>query len=165
MTTALLRPARTADLPLVGDLHFRSRAAAYAHLLRPSTLEFGGDGGLAAWWTERWKWEQETHRLTVATVDDGLVGFTYIGPSPDEGVTELYAIHVDPSYVGTGVGRQLMEDALPHLGPRAVLWVLPGNERARRFYESGGWRADGATRVDTMGDEEVQHLRYTLDRR
>ena len=164
MTTAQLRPGQNPDLPHVGNLHFRSRADAYRHLLRPETLEFGGNGALAEWWTERWKWEQPTHRLTVATIDADLVGFTYIGPSPDDGVLELYAIHVDPAHVGTGVGMLLMEDALDHLGPRAVLWVLPGNERARRFYESGGWQPDGTTRVDKMGDEEVQHMRYTLTR-
>ena len=30
----------------------------------------------------------------------------------------------------------------------AVLWVLEGNERAARFYESHGWHEDGGTLVD-----------------
>ena len=30
-----------------------------------------------------------------------------------------------------------MADALRHLGARAVLWVLEGNARARRFYAQG----------------------------
>ncbi|MEV6633817.1 GNAT family N-acetyltransferase [Actinoplanes sp. NPDC051470] len=164
MTNVQLRAGRNSDLAGVGDLHYRSRAAAYRDILRPETLTFGGDGRLSEWWTERWKWEQTTHRLTVATADDELVGFTYIGPTHDDGVLELYAIHVDPAHVGTGVGRLLMEDALTHLGPHAVLWVLPRNTRARRFYEQGGWHPDGASRVETMGNEKVEHIRYTLRR-
>ena len=94
-----------------------------------------------------------------------MVGFTYLGPSEEPGVPELYAIHVDPAYVGTGVGRLLMIDALEHLGERArVLWVLEGNARARRFYERGGWALDGTTRDVPMGGETAHQLRYALHR-
>jgi GNAT superfamily N-acetyltransferase len=75
-------------------------------------------------------------------------------------VRELYAIHVDPAYLGTGVGRALMADALPRLGDRAVLWVLEQNARARRFYERGGWEFDGTTREEPMGGVPTRQLRY-----
>jgi GNAT superfamily N-acetyltransferase len=158
--TVLLRPAADSDLPAVGDLHYRSRAAAYAGLVSPQALSFGDAGALGEWWAERWRWEKDTHRLTVAVEDDTVIGFTYVGPTPAPGVSELYAIHVDPARVGTGVGRMLMADALPYLGPRAVLWVLEGNTRARRFYERGGWRPDGETRQAPMGGEETCQVRY-----
>ncbi|MEV4638055.1 GNAT family N-acetyltransferase [Actinoplanes sp. NPDC049548] len=159
-----LRPAADDDLPKIGDLHFRSRASAYAGILSPAALTFGGPGAMGEWWAERWKWERDTHRLTVAVAGDVLAGFTYLGPSLDEGVAELSAIHTDPAFVGTGVGRALMLDALPALSriaPRAVLWVLAGNSRARRFYERGGWTADGVTRVETIGTEPVDQVRYS----
>jgi hypothetical protein len=57
-----------------------------------------------------------------------------------------------------------MLDALPHLGAYAVLWVLEGNARARRFYERGGWAADGTTRDEPMGGEMTHQLRYALRR-
>ncbi len=158
--TVLLRPASDADLYAVGDLHYRSRADAYADLVAPTALTFGDGGALGEWWAERWRWEKDTHRLTVAVEDDTVVGFTYLGPSPAAGVRELYAIHVDPARVGTGVGRMLMADALPYLGPRAVLWVLEGNARARRFYEKAGWVADGETRQAPMGGEVTHQVRY-----
>ncbi len=144
----------------MGDLHYRSRAAAYAGLVAPSALTFGDGGALGEWWAERWRWEKDTHRLTVAVEDDTVIGFTYLGPTPAAGVCELYAIHVEPGRVGTGVGRMLMADALPYLGPRAVLWVLEGNTRARRFYERGGWVADGETRQAPMGGEVTRQVRY-----
>jgi ribosomal protein S18 acetylase RimI-like enzyme len=67
--------------------------------------------------------------------------------------------------VGTGIGRLLMANALEQLadigGERAVLWVLAENERARRFYDRGGWRPDGETRVEAVGGEPTTQLRYS----
>jgi RimJ/RimL family protein N-acetyltransferase len=42
---------------------------------------------------------------------------------------------------------------------RAVLWVLAGNARARRFYERAGFAADGAENVLT-GLGGVLEVRY-----
>jgi ribosomal protein S18 acetylase RimI-like enzyme len=165
--TATLRAGRDVDLLPVGALHFRSRAAAYAHILPAETLAEPPAAALAEWWTERWKWERDTHRLTVAEDFDRIVGFSYVGPSETEGAAELYAIHVDPVLVGAGVGRLLMENALVQLkevgGDRAVLWVLEANERARRFYDRGGWRADGETRVEAISGVPVAQLRYSKE--
>jgi GNAT superfamily N-acetyltransferase len=161
--SALLRPATDADLPGIGALHFHSRATAYADILSPAALAHGSPEALGEYWTERWKWEGDTHRLTVADADGVLAGFTYLGPSEEAGAAELSAIHAAPEFVGTGVGRALMADALPalaRLGDRAVLWVLAGNLRARRFYERGGWAADRTTRTEMWSGEPVAQLRY-----
>jgi GNAT superfamily N-acetyltransferase len=161
--SVLLRPAADRDLPAIGALHFHSRATAYADILSPEALAYGSPESLGEWWAERWKWERDTHRLTVAVDGDTLAGFTYLGPSEQDGVAELYAIHADPAYVGTGVGRALMGDALPalaRLGDRAVLWVLVANARARRFYERGDWAPDGTSRNEAIGGETVAQLRY-----
>jgi ribosomal protein S18 acetylase RimI-like enzyme len=160
-----LRAAVDGDLPAVGALHCRSRRAAYAHILPAETLGSLSAEALGAWWTERRRWEGETHQLTVAEADGRVVGFSYVGPSETEGATELYAIHVEPDLIGTGAGRLLMVDALERLaamgGDRAVLWVLEDNERARGFYDRGGWAADGTTRMEPVGGEPVPQLRYS----
>ena len=164
--SVLLRPAHDDDLSAVGDLHFRSRASAYEGILSPAALTFGSPAALGEWWTERWKWERETHRLTVAVDGDRVAGFTYLGPAEEPGVAELSAIHADPAYVGHGVGRALMIDALaalPRYGQRAVLWVLEDNARARLFYERGGWHGDGERRIEPIGDEPVAMVRYVID--
>jgi GNAT superfamily N-acetyltransferase len=163
--TAVLRTAEDLDLDLVGALHYRSRADAYAHILSAETMAGLSAEALGAWWTERWKWERDTHRMTVAEADGRLVGFTYAGPSETPGAAELYAIHVEPDHLGTGLGRRLMANALTQLaeigGDRAVLWVLEANDRARRFYDRGGWETDGATRVEAVNGEPVPQLRYS----
>lgn len=149
----------------VGAMHYRSRAAAYAHILSDVALAGGSAEAFGEWWSERWRWEKDTHRLTVAERDGELIGFTYVGPSETPGAAELYAIHVDPAHVGTGAGRDLMVNALRQLaelgGDRAVLWVLEANDRARAFYERGGWTPDGATRVEPVSGEPVAQLRYS----
>ena len=146
-------------------MHYRSRVAAYAGIVSDAALASGSADAFGEWWSERRRWEKDTHRLTVAERDGELAGFSYVGPSETPGAVELYAIHVDPDLVGTGVGRELMVDALRQLaelgGDRAVLWVLEANDRARAFYERGGWAADGATRVDAISGEPVAMLRYS----
>ena len=159
--TVVLRTGNDDDLAAVGALHYHSRAAAYRDLLPPEALTFGSPEVLGEWWAERVRWERETHRLTVAERDATIVGFTYLGPSEEPGMIELYAIHVEPARVGAGIGRDLMADALPHLGEQPVLWVLGGNERARRFYEKGGWFADGMTREAPIGGRMTRQLRYS----
>lgn len=42
----------------------------------------------------------------------------------------------------------------------ASLWVLSGNVRARRFYESAGWQWWGAERTDMIGRDTVHEVRY-----
>jgi ribosomal protein S18 acetylase RimI-like enzyme len=162
--SVLLRTADDTDLLAVGDLHRRSRASAYAHILSPQALADGRTQPLGEWWQERWKWEQDTHRLTIAEENGKIAGFSYVGPSEEPDAAELYAIHVDPEHIGTGIGRKLMMHAECQLvevgGVRGVLWVLEDNSRARRFYERGGWRPDGTTRVEKLSGEPVPQLRY-----
>ena len=91
-------------------------------------------------------WEQGLRRdrdrdpVLVAEEAGRVVGFAVVGPAQNpEGAGELYAITVDPDHWGTGAGRALLAAAqaeLTRLGyAEAVLWVLPDNARARRFYE------------------------------
>lgn len=149
----------------VGELHTRSRASAYAGLVPAEALATMRPAAMALWWSERWAWERDTHRLIVAEGAGDIEGFAYLGPSETRGAVELYAIHVTPERVGTGVGRALMSTAIEELTKlrrhRAVLWVVEGNDRARRFYERGGWQADGARRKGTIGPARTHQLRYS----
>jgi ribosomal protein S18 acetylase RimI-like enzyme len=164
-----IRPAVPADLPAIALVHTRARGEAYKDLVPAEALDAVDAGALAQWWEQRWGYERETHRLAVAQDAAGaVVGFTYVGPSPDAdtdaGTAELYAIHVDPDRQGGGIGRALMASALENLvalgAARAVLWVLAGNEPARRFYERGGWRGDGVERRAPVGPALTRQLRY-----
>ncbi|MFI1994749.1 GNAT family N-acetyltransferase [Actinoplanes sp. NPDC020271] len=100
---------------------------------------------------------------------DGVVGFVNVCPSRDPDtdprlVGEIKAIYVLPEYWGHGAGRLLMKAGLQRLqeaGYREiVLWALETNGRARRFYEAGGWRADGSSKIDESRGFPLAEVRY-----
>lgn len=163
--TLTLRPAVADDLTAVGFLHHRSRVAAYSGFIPAEALAALSRESLAKWWNERWQYERQTHLMTLAERGGELVGFTYLGPIPDEpGVGMLNAIHLEPQQVGTGVGRALMVHALSTMRARswtsAALWVFAENERARHFYERGGWHLDGQEHLDDVGGFPARKVRY-----
>ena len=167
--TVTLRPATAADLMPVGALHQRSRVAAYAPFLPAEALADPTPEAMGRYWAERWTWERDDHRMTVAERDGRLVGFSYLGPD-DEGDPAtglLNAIHLEPDERGRGTGRELMVDALAAMRARgwsrAALWVLRDNTPARAFYERGGWKPTGVERVEHFGGALVPQLRYERD--
>lgn len=103
----------------------------------------------------------------VAVDGDTICGHVTTGVCRDpdrEGAGEIWAIYVDPSKWRNGIGRLLMQAGCEQLRSQghdtACLWVLSGNDRARRFYEASGWQWDGAERTDTIGDGVVHEVRY-----
>ncbi|MFK3981062.1 GNAT family N-acetyltransferase [Micromonospora sp. NPDC050397] len=167
--TAVLRPATADDLMTVGALHSRSRQNAYRDFLPAEALAADSGDALGQWWSERWKWERETHLMTVLEDGERLVGFSYVGPHELDpvGYGELSAIHLEPDQRGRGLGRALMIDALDTLSrrgwSRAALWVLTDNKPAREFYRRGGWTADGIARTEHVGSALAAQLRYVRD--
>ncbi|MFJ6195242.1 GNAT family N-acetyltransferase [Micromonospora sp. NPDC092111] len=164
--TVTFRPATVADLMPVGALHQRSRVAAYSSFLPAEALAEPTEQAMGGYWVERWAWERDDHRMTVAERDGRLIGFSYLGPDDEGDPTTglLNAIHLEPAERGRGTGRALMSDALAAMRARgwsgAVLWVLRDNTPARRFYERGGWSATGAARDERIGPAYVPQLRY-----
>ncbi|MFB8180589.1 GNAT family N-acetyltransferase [Streptomyces sp. NPDC055966] len=107
----------------------------------------------------------------VAVDTDGRVsGWACLGPCRDADTTaatgELYALYVQPSLIGSGIGRTLLRavhaHARSHGFDQMVLWVLTGNTPARRFYARAGYVADGAVQTDEYDGVCVPELRYRL---
>jgi ribosomal protein S18 acetylase RimI-like enzyme len=77
----------------------------------------------------------------------------------------VHSIYVRARGWGIGAGRALMQQGLAELRARgfeeATLWVLDTNDRARRFYDAGGWRAD-ISKTDEIGGATVIEVRYRL---
>ena|SRR5687768_9148222 len=160
-----VRPATVADAPAVGRLHVRAWQAAYRGHMPDDYLDGLRASERAAGWERVLGVERPGGAVLVAERDGEVVGFANVGPAQDpEGAGELYAINVDPAHWGTGAGRALLEAAqaeLARLGfDETVLWVLPANARARRFYEIAGWASDGTERtVDALG-VTIPEVRY-----
>lgn len=170
METAVIRPARVEDARQIAGVHVLSWQGAYRGLLPQAYL----DGLDPAQRVDRWErslTEATGYRdgVLVAEAAGTLLGFAGYSPSRDDDVDpgrvgEIKSIYLLPSAWGKGIGRRLMGAALGHLAEArfglATLWVLDSNVRARRFYEAGGWSADGARKTDESRGFPVTEVRY-----
>ncbi|MFJ5995058.1 GNAT family N-acetyltransferase [Streptomyces sp. NPDC092370] len=158
-----------ADCDRVAEIRIRGWQSAYRGLIPQSYLD-----GLSVE-------EDAERRRTYLSQGDGsvvnlvaedsggeIVGWACHGPyregevlTPD---VELYAVYVHPDQVGRGVGRALLAEAVARCTAaghgRLLLWVLKGNDRARRFYERAGFRADGVEEPFEVEGVAVPEVRY-----
>jgi ribosomal protein S18 acetylase RimI-like enzyme len=160
-----VRPATVADAPAMGRLVVRAWQAAYRGQMPEAYLDSLRSEDRAAYWEGVLRREPRRGAVVVVERAGEVVGFAAAGPSRDpEGAGELYAINIDPAHWGTGAGRALLEAAQAELDRMGfaewVLWVLPGNARARRFYERAGWSADGAERTSEAFGVSFDEVRY-----
>jgi ribosomal protein S18 acetylase RimI-like enzyme len=160
-----VRPATVADAPAMGRLHVRAWQAAYRGHMPDDYLDGLRAADRAAGWERALRRTRDRAAVLVAEQAGQVTGFANVGPAADpEGAGELYAINVDPARWGTGAGRALLQAAqaeLARLGfDETVLWVLPANARARRFYEVAGWVADGTERTVEILGVVVPEVRY-----
>lgn len=103
----------------------------------------------------------------VAEIRGNIVGSSSFGDCRDadktESTGEVCAIYLDPSYWRKGIGRKLLNWSEYQLSLRGkheiVLWVLKKNTSSRHFYESCGYREDGATKTVTIGTD-LTAVRY-----
>jgi GNAT superfamily N-acetyltransferase len=170
MDDVVCRPATPADVPAIAAVRIRSWQAAYR-------------GSVPQDYLDALDVDAETARRTgrpvdgqhVAVVDGSVVGWLGVGPyRADEGEDvpgpscgEIEAIYALPDVWGRGVGRRLLGYGLGELRrlglSPVLLWVLVANERARRFYERAGFRADGPVVGFEVGGATLPEMRYRYD--
>ena len=165
-----IRPAQMQDVPEIAVVHVRSWQAAYRGLLPQAYLDGLDPAQRIGQWERSLSAADWSHGGTlVADAGGRLSGFVSYGPARDDGADsrragEIYAIYLVPAAWDEGIGRQLMAAALDRLGEAAfdqvILWVLDSNARARRFYEAGGWLADGAAKRDDSFGVPMTEVRY-----
>lgn len=126
------RVATSADAVALRDLERSASRAGLAHVF--GDLPYPDDDVLA-----RWVLLLDDPEVTVEVVDDdqGLVALV-----AHDGST-LRHLAVRPDHWGSGLGRGAFARA--EAAGASRLWVLEGNERARRLYDSSGWRPSGTT--------------------
>ena len=165
-----IRPARLQDAPEIADVHVRSWQAAYRGLLPQAYLDSLDPAQRVGRWERSLSAADSDGGTLVADAGGYLAGFVSYGPARDDDADsqragEIYAIYLMPAAWDGGIGRQLMVTALDRLGEaglfdQVILWVLDSNARARRFYEAGGWLADGAAKQDDSFGVPITEVRY-----
>ena len=167
----LLRSPEITDAEQIARAKNDSWRVGYRGLLPDRML----DGLDDAWSATQWaKWLRHGYEnaglradIRVATDAAGrVVGVSAYGADRDRPDDvehgELWVLYVAPPHWGRGFGRALLRDAEDALAAMRrhdlALWVLEGNDRARRFYERAGWREDDGTKL--FGDSGVCEVRY-----
>ncbi len=161
-----IRAARAGDALAIAEVHVAAWRAAYAgilpeHVLAARSVERR---------TEQWTRQLDEGRSTVwvAAVSD-VRGFVSAGNSRDAdspGAGEVYSLYVAPELWGRGLGQRLFSASSAWLAQRyqrSQLWVLAGNDRARRFYSRQGWQPDGAEKREQRGDVILHEVRFVAE--
>lgn len=161
-----VRDANPHDAAEVAGVHVRSWQAAYRGLFPDDYLDGLRAEDRMAHYTFG-DGSPDRPVTIVAVAGDTICGFATTGPSQDEDAAdagELYAIYLDPQAWGRGIGRSLMAEARARLSRQgfaeAILWVLEGNERAKRFYHADGWQPDGHQRQEDVWGVSADEVRY-----
>jgi GNAT superfamily N-acetyltransferase len=165
-----IRRAVVADARVVATIHVRGWQWGYRGAMPEELLaSLSVDGR-----EQKWRPQLEPTyppRTWLLEEDDSPVAFATCGPARDSDVLEetgeLYAMYQLETVAGTGAGRALMEHVLDDLQQqgfqRAILWVLEGNQRARRFYEKAGWLPDGKAKAEPATEGIRREVRYAKD--
>lgn len=165
----LVRHACERDATRIAGIHVRSWQRAYRGLVPDGMLDALDPIQRARVWKELLGTPEET--VLVVLRRERMAGFGSLLHSRDKdappGTGEIASFYIDPPAWGRGAGRQLMAEVIRQAGARrfkrVTLWVLAGNERARRFYEMAGFTTDGAERNEVKQGFEIPVLRYAKD--
>jgi GNAT superfamily N-acetyltransferase len=131
----MLRPARAEDAPTVAEIWYRG--------WRDGHLGNVPDALTVARTPEsfRVRAAERVADTVVAVVDGAVAGFIMVDHD------EVEQVYVSAGHRGSGVAGVLLAEAERLVAAagheRAWLAVVPGNARARRFYERSGWADDG----------------------
>jgi ribosomal protein S18 acetylase RimI-like enzyme len=151
-----IRRAATADAEAIAEIWRLGWHDGHLGLVPEELVEARTDESFRARAAER------IGDTTVADVDEAVAGFVTVVRN------EVEQVYVAASHRGTGVAAMLMAEAERQVAANgyetAWLAVVPGNARARAFYERAGWRDEGPFEYEAAGDDgpiAVPCRRYT----
>lgn len=150
----MVRNATYEDMALAAEIMVTSFRTAFAQFVSPETMEACANPG-------------NCRRMLEDSFREGKLQFLmgdeqgFLCWQETETGAEIVAIHSLPASWGTGLGHELLTQALARIGDRPVfLWAFRENARARRFYEKHGLKWDGTERVSEF--DGALEVRYVL---
>jgi GNAT superfamily N-acetyltransferase len=150
-----LRDARRADYPGLSALALRSKGHwGYAPAMLAAMRE-------ELTWTVA---DAARGVFRIAEVDGVLAGFHAV-LDLESGAAELEALFVDPPFIGTGIGRRLMDDAADCARRRgARRLVIQGDPNAEAFYRAAGAVRRGTRPSASLPGRDLPLLELDLSR-
>lgn len=167
----VIRKAELADAAGIAKVHVATWQHAYRGQIADSYLDSLTVENRTNKWLENLSRENTGKENFVAEIQGEIVGFCAVGPNRDESLAdktgELYAIYVEPTLKGKGVGSLLMSRGLEFLKAKgykeATLFVLDTNTDTRKFYEKKGWANTGDQKIVEIGGHNVVELIYKIN--
>lgn len=160
-----LDTAVVGDAADIGEISVLAWRAVYRGAMPDDYLDSLDSDERAGRWVETLRAPPPRTSVVLARQQRRSVGFVATGPCwTDADLGELYALNVRPDAWRRGIGTSLLTAATSDLRDagftEAILWVLPGNTRARRFYETHGWHDEGVEQDNEVLDIVVPEIRY-----
>jgi GNAT superfamily N-acetyltransferase len=157
----LIRPATADDAEELVRANEAAWNAGMADVVDKKLAELAPFEGRVAHFREGIAAVPPGTRLWVAEREGRIVGHATV--AVQKALGQLNALYVVPEEWGSGVAGALHDEAVAGMrelgATEAVLWVVEGNTRARRFYEREGWSADGETKPSMFDIREVRYRR------
>lgn len=152
-----VRNATFEDMTLAAEIMVTSFRTAFRDFVSQSTMDVCTNPANCRKMLEGIYQEGKMHFLMGG--DQGFLCW-----QETEGGAEIVAIHSLPESWGTGLGQEMLAEALKQVGDRQVwLWAFQKNTRARRFYEKHGFHWDGSQRISEFdGAVELRYVRSVV---
>lgn len=179
ITVLTTRPSSESDEKIIGEISYRSHTISFGKFAPPGFVEEQDQSEQTEWWKQFLTPTEGGLHMFVVERDHDVIGFAMIGPLSDRyeffeqtktlggsgAIGVIYSIHIDPDHLGGGAGKVLMQAALDHLRRTGITIVVldtyEKNERARRFYDAGGWEV--ARMAESHEDGTMAIYRIRLD--
>lgn len=161
-----IRPATLRDARAVAEVHAKSSLAIYKQWLSLEKSSHAAVDTRVSYWREAIEYaEPQVHVAVREGKVIGMVGFDRSrDPKTRPTTGEIWAIHVLPEFVGTGVGLALWDTARDGLSEEGctevTAWVPLCNERALRFHELAGFKRElNTARTTPLGSIKIEEIR------
>lgn len=164
-----LRSALFTDYTAIAQLHTNSWQQNYRGIYSDHYLDHEAAADRVATWHNRLKKPDDNQRITVATLEDNIVGFACLRLQDDPVYgTLLDNLHVTGSLQHAGIGKLLMRACAEQIfdecnSRKMYLWVYELNTRARKVYEHLGAKNIELTDKSTPGGKFSSCCRYAWD--
>lgn len=171
MSAVAVRPATSADVPAIARIHVAGYEEAYRGLVPDEVIDSRTVEVRERVWRRRLSAERPREFVLVGELDGAVRAFVSGRQAadgevetPDPAIGCWENLYTDPALLGDARGFQValevhrgVERAFAEHGFReAVCFAIEGNDRAAKFFDLMGWKADGTSReVEGM----VQHRR------
>jgi len=163
-----LRPGAYEDAAALARVHVATWRDAYADILPTDMLVGLSEARQTAYWRAALMRRRANETITVALVDDELVGFGTCGPARGRRAKrtgEVQMLYLLPDFQELGLGRAMLRALFAalrrHGMARAIIWVVAKNP-ARFFYQAMGGEAQ-AERTERLWGTDVSTVGYVWE--